>query len=72
MEASWLTIPKTFHEVSSAGKKMGTVFWNSQGVSIVDYFEESRTINDVQLTLAISNSLISNNRLSRSKHLVPA
>ena len=32
----------------------------------------STIITQIQLTLAISNSLISNNRLSRSENLVPA
>ena len=33
---------KRFH---SAGKVMGSIFWYSQGVIIIDYLEQGRTIN---------------------------
>ena len=38
----------------------------------VTVFDSKIYTSRVQLTLAISNSLISNNRLSRSENLVPA
>ena len=37
--------PKKFKRVSSAGKAMASVFWDSQGVIIIDYLEQGRTIN---------------------------
>ena len=35
-------------------------------------YKQVRLYNSIQLTLVISTSLISNNRLSRSEDLVPA
>ena len=37
--------PKKFKRVSSAGKVMASIFWDNQGVIIVDYLEEGRTLN---------------------------
>ena len=37
--------PKKFKRSSSAGKVMVSVFWDNQGVIMVDYLEEGRTIN---------------------------
>ena len=37
--------PKEFKRVSSAGNVMASVFWDSQGVIIIDYLEQGRTIN---------------------------
>ena len=37
--------PKKFIRVSSTGKVMTSVFWDSQGVIMIDYFEQGRTIN---------------------------
>ena len=37
--------PKKFKRVSSAGKVMTSFFWGSQGVIMMDYFEEGRTTN---------------------------
>ena len=34
-----------FKRVSSAGKVMASFFWDNQGVIMVDYLEEGRTIN---------------------------
>ena len=45
MEVPWLTPPKKFKKVSSVGKVMTSVFWDSQGVIMIDYFEQGRTIN---------------------------
>ena len=45
MEAPWLTPPKKFKRASSAGKVMASVFWDSQGVIIIDYLQQGRTIN---------------------------
>ena len=36
---------KKFKRVSSAGKVMATVFWNSQWVIMINYLEQGRTIN---------------------------
>ena len=36
--------PKKFNRVSSAGKVMASVFWDSQGVILIDYLEQGRTI----------------------------
>ena len=38
--------PKKFKRVSSAGKVMASVFWDSQGVIMIDYLEQGRAIND--------------------------
>ena len=45
MEAPWLTPPKIFMRVNSAGKVIATIFWDSQGVIMIDYLEQSRWIN---------------------------
>ena len=45
MEAPWLTPPKKFKRVSSAVKVMASVFWDSQGVIMIDYLKQGRTIN---------------------------
>ena len=37
--------PKKIKKVSSAGKVMASVFWDSQGVIMIDYLEHCRTIN---------------------------
>ena len=37
--------PKKVKRVSSAGKVMASVFWDSQGVIMIDYLEQGRTIN---------------------------
>ena len=37
--------PKKFKRVSAAGKVMASVFWDSQGIIIVDYLQEGRLIN---------------------------
>ena len=37
--------PKKFKRVSSAGKVMASIFWDNQGVIMVDYLEEGRMIN---------------------------
>ena len=37
--------PKKFKRVSSAGKVMASIFWDSQGVIMIDYLEQGRTIN---------------------------
>ena len=39
--------PKKFKRVSSAGEVMPSVFWDSQGVIIIDYLQQGRTINGV-------------------------
>ena len=38
--------PKKFKRVPSAGKVMASVFWDSQGVIMIGYLEQGRTIND--------------------------
>ena len=38
--------PKKFKSVSSAGKTMALVSWKSQGVIMIDYLQQGRTIND--------------------------
>ena len=45
MEAPWLTPPKKFKRVHSAEKVMALIFWDSQGVIMIDYLEQGRTIN---------------------------
>ena len=37
--------PKKFKKVLSAGKVMVSIFWDSQGVIMIDYLEQGRTIN---------------------------
>ena len=38
--------PKTFKRVHSAGKVMFSIFWDSQGVNMIDYLDQGRKIND--------------------------
>jgi hypothetical protein len=45
VEAPWLTPPKKFKRVPSAGKIMASIFWDSQGILMIDYLEQGRTIN---------------------------
>ena len=45
MEAPWLTPPKEFKRVHSAGKVMASIFWDSQEAIMIDYLEQGRTIN---------------------------
>ena len=45
MEAPWLTSPKKFKSIHSAGKVMSSIFWDSQGVIIIDYLEQGCMIN---------------------------
>ena len=42
--------PKKFMRVHSAGKVMALIFWDSQGVIMIDYLEQGRMINDVYYT----------------------
>ena len=44
MEEPWLAPPKKFKRVHSAGKVMASIFWDSQGVIMIDYLEQGRTI----------------------------
>ena len=37
--------PKTFKRVHSAGKVIASIFWDSQGVFMIDYLEQGRMIN---------------------------
>ena len=37
--------PKKFKRVHSARKVMTSIFWDSQGVVMIDYLEQCRTIN---------------------------
>ena len=37
--------PKKFKSVHSAGKVMASIFWDSQGVIMIDHHEQGRTIN---------------------------
>ena len=39
------TPPKEFKRVHSAGKVMASIFWDSQGVIMIDYLEQGPTIN---------------------------
>ena len=36
---------KKFKRIHSAGKVMVSIFWDSQGVIMIDYLEQDRTIN---------------------------
>jgi hypothetical protein len=38
--------PKKFKRLASAGKMMASIFWDRQGIIMIDYFEKDRTIND--------------------------
>ena len=42
--------PKKFKRVSSTGKVMASIFWDSQGIIMVDYLEEGCTINSAYYT----------------------
>ena len=37
--------PKDFKSVHSAGKLIALIFWDSQGVIMIDYLEQSRKMN---------------------------
>ena len=37
--------PQKYTKVHSAGKVMASIFWGSQGVILIDYLEQVRTIN---------------------------
>ena len=37
--------PKKFKRVHSAGKVMASIFWDIQGVIMIDYLKQVRTIN---------------------------
>ena len=37
--------PKRFKRVHQAGKVMASIFWDCQGVILIDYLEQSRTMN---------------------------
>ena len=37
--------PKKFKMVHSAGKVMASIFWDSEGMIMIDYLEQGRTIN---------------------------
>ena len=37
--------PQKCKRVHSAGKVMASIFWDSQGVIMIDYLEQDRTIN---------------------------
>ena len=43
METAWLTPPKK--RISSAGKVVVSVFWDSHVVIMIDYLQQCRTIN---------------------------
>ena len=45
MQWKHLGSPKKFKRISSAGKVMASVFWDSQGVIMIDYHQQGRTIN---------------------------
>ena len=38
--------PKKFKRNHSAGKVMASIFWDSQGVIMIEYLEQDRMIND--------------------------
>ena len=44
-ETPWLTPPKKFKRVHSAGKVMVSIFWYCQGVIMINYLDQGRTIN---------------------------
>ena len=45
MEAPWLPPPTKFDRVHSAGRVRASIFGDSQGVIMIDYLEQGRTIN---------------------------
>ena len=45
MVAPWLTSPKKFTRIHSAGKVMSSIVWDGQGVIMIDYLEQGCTIN---------------------------
>ena len=47
--------PKKFKRVSSAGKVMASIFWDNQGVIMVDYLEEGHTINSAYYAEELRN-----------------
>ena len=47
------TTPKKFKRVHSAGKGMGSIFWDRQGVIMIDYLEQCCTIKRCILCMRI-------------------
>ena len=45
MEAPRLTPPKKGRTVPSAGKVMASVFWDADGILLIDYLQKGQTIN---------------------------
>ena len=45
MEVPRFTPTETFKRVHSTGKVMALIYWDSQGVIIIDYLEQGRMIN---------------------------
>jgi len=39
--------PVKFHKIASAGKIMASVFWDSEGVLMIDYLERGKTVTGV-------------------------
>jgi hypothetical protein len=37
--------PKNFKRMPSAGEMIASIFWDSQGIILIDYLEQGRTIN---------------------------
>ena len=71
-----LQIGKFFHFMMShstdPSRQETHDYTHSEFDQSTEYLFKTRTLYSVQLTPVISNSLISNNRLSRSENLVPA
>ena len=47
MEARHFTAAGQVPQIASAGKVMATVFWNSEGVLMIDYLEWEKTVTGV-------------------------
>ena len=66
-ERSGLPPPKKLKRVNSAGKVMASIFWDSQGVIMIDYLEQGRKINGAYYAGELRRLFPGNRRKRRGK-----
>ena len=55
MEATRLTPPKKAKTVPSAGKVMASVFWDADGILLIDYLQKGQTIQNKSVLGSVEN-----------------
>ena len=63
---------KKFKTVRSAGKVMATVFWDAEGVIMVDFLEQGCTINSVQYVTTLKKTSSRLHRVRPTKAIADA